>query len=97
MRRQPFNQLVDQDPSTRAALAELAARYALAGQPVVIAINNKAEGSAPLSCVELAREIIEAYARLAHEHEYGHDPVQTRPESKPEPNENGQQERDEEG
>ena len=94
---EPFNQLVDQDPSTRAALAELAARYALAGQPVVIAINNKAEGSAPLSCVELAREIIEAYARLAHEHEYGHDPVQTRPESKPEPNENGQQERDEEG
>ncbi|CAE6841990.1 hypothetical protein R70006_07150 [Paraburkholderia domus] len=67
---EPFNQLVDQDPSTRAALAELAARYALAGQPVVIAINNKAEGSAPLSCVELAREIIEAYARLAHEHEH---------------------------
>lgn len=66
---EPFNQLVDQDPSTRAALAELAARYALAGQPVVIAINNKAEGSAPLSCVELARAIIEAYARLAHEHE----------------------------
>jgi uncharacterized protein YecE (DUF72 family) len=69
---EPFNQLVDQDPSTRAALAELAARYALAGQPVVIAINNKAEGSAPLSCVELARAIIEAYARLAHEHEHEH-------------------------
>ncbi|MFM0360278.1 DUF72 domain-containing protein [Paraburkholderia sediminicola] len=92
---EPFNQLVDQDPSTRAALAELAARYALAGQPVVIAINNKAEGSAPLSCVELAREIIEAYARLAHEHE--HDPVQTRPESEPNPNENGQREGDEQG
>lgn len=67
---EPFNQLVDQDPTTRAALAELAARYALAGQPVVIAVNNKAEGSAPLSCVELARAIIEAYARLAHEHEH---------------------------
>ncbi|WP_168795072.1 DUF72 domain-containing protein [Paraburkholderia aromaticivorans] len=66
---EPFNQLVDEDPATRASLAELAARYALAGQPVVIAINNKAEGSAPLSCVELARAIIEAYARLAHEHE----------------------------
>ncbi|ANB73828.1 hypothetical protein AYM40_16780 [Paraburkholderia phytofirmans OLGA172] len=71
---EPFNQLVDQDPATRAALAELAARYALAGQPVVIAINNKAEGSAPLSCVELARAIIEAYAHLAHEHEQ--DPTQ---------------------
>jgi uncharacterized protein YecE (DUF72 family) len=66
---EPFNQMVDQDPATRASLAELAARYALAGQPVVIAINNKAEGSAPLSCVELARAIIDAYARLLHERE----------------------------
>ncbi|MFM0122347.1 MULTISPECIES: DUF72 domain-containing protein [unclassified Paraburkholderia] len=71
---EPFNQLVDHDPATRASLAELAARYALAGQPVVIAINNKAEGSAPLSCVELARAIIEAYARLAHEHEHDSEP-----------------------
>lgn len=70
---EPFNQLVDPDPATRASLAELAARYALAGQPVVIAINNKAEGSAPLSCVELARAIIDAYARLAHEHEDAHE------------------------
>jgi uncharacterized protein YecE (DUF72 family) len=76
---EPFNQLVDEDPATRSALAELAARYALAGQPVVIAINNKAEGSAPLSCLELARAIIEAYAHLAHEHEHEHE--QTRPES----------------
>jgi len=67
---EPFDNLVDHDPATRASLAELAARYALAGQPVVIAVNNKAEGSAPLSCVELAREIIEAYARLANEHEH---------------------------
>jgi uncharacterized protein YecE (DUF72 family) len=78
---EPFNQLVDEDPATRAALAELAARYALAGQPVVIAINNKAEGSAPLSCLELARAIIEAYAHLAHEHEHEHEHEQTRPES----------------
>jgi uncharacterized protein YecE (DUF72 family) len=66
---EPCDRLVDQDPATRASLAELAARYALAGQPVMIAVNNKAEGSAPLSCVELAREIVEACARLAHEHE----------------------------
>ena len=84
---EPFNQLVDQDPTTRAALAELAARYALAGQPVVIAINNKAEGSAPLSCVELARAIIDAYARLAHEQEQ-EDTIRTQPA------EPGQQERD---
>jgi uncharacterized protein YecE (DUF72 family) len=75
---EPFNQLVDQDPATRTALAELAARYALAGQPVVIAVNNKAEGSAPLSCVALARAIIEAYARLAHEQE--HEPSPRRPD-----------------
>lgn len=81
---EPFDRLVDQDPGTRAALAELAARYALAGQPVVIAVNNKAEGSAPLSCVELAREIIEAYARLAHEHEHEHGDVQAAPEAAPE-------------
>ncbi|MFM0338213.1 DUF72 domain-containing protein [Paraburkholderia fungorum] len=76
---EPFNQLVDQDPGTRAALAELAARYALAGQPVVIAINNKAEGSAPLSCMELARAIIEAYARQAHEHEEAPEPPLSSP------------------
>ncbi|WP_025602304.1 DUF72 domain-containing protein [Burkholderia sp. WSM2230] len=66
---EPFDKLIDQDPATRASLAELAARYALAGQPVVIAVNNKAEGSAPLSCVELAREIIDAYRRLVQEQE----------------------------
>ncbi|HTH74074.1 MAG TPA: DUF72 domain-containing protein [Trinickia sp.] len=64
---EPFNRLVDEDPATRAALAELAARYAIAGQPVLIVTNNKAEGSAPLTCVELAREIAAAYARLREE------------------------------
>nr|WP_246641808.1 DUF72 domain-containing protein [Paraburkholderia edwinii] len=63
----PFDKLVDEDPATRTALAELAARYAIAGQPVLIAVNNKAEGSAPLSCVELAREIAAACVRLREE------------------------------
>jgi uncharacterized protein YecE (DUF72 family) len=70
---EPFNRLIDHDPATRTSLAELAARYALAGQPVLIAINNKAEGSAPLSCVELARAIIDAHARLVHERERDED------------------------
>jgi len=60
---EPFDKLVDEDPATRSALAELAARYALAGQPVIITINNKAEGSAPLSCIALAREIAAACAQ----------------------------------
>jgi uncharacterized protein YecE (DUF72 family) len=54
---EPFDRIVDEDLDTRRALAELAAQYAIAGQPVVIAANNKAEGSAPLTCFELAREI----------------------------------------
>ncbi len=61
---EPFNRLVDEDPATRSALAELAARYAIAGQPVLIVTNNKAEGSAPLTCMALAREIAAACARL---------------------------------
>jgi uncharacterized protein YecE (DUF72 family) len=64
---EPFNRLVDEDPATRSALAELAARYAIAGQPVLIVANNKAEGSAPLTCVALAREIAAACTRLRDE------------------------------
>ncbi|HEY1996512.1 DUF72 domain-containing protein [Paraburkholderia sp.] len=64
---EPFDRLVDEDPATRIALAELAARYAFAGQPVVIAVNNKAEGSAPLTCVKLGRAIADAYARISEE------------------------------
>ncbi len=63
----PFDKLVDEDPATRTSLAELAARYAIAGQPVLIAVNNKAEGSAPLSCMELGRAIAAACARLREE------------------------------
>ncbi|PLZ03259.1 DUF72 domain-containing protein [Burkholderia sp. WAC0059] len=59
-RYEPFDRLVDPDPYTRDALAELAARYVIAGQPVLITTNNKAEGSSPLSCVELARAIVAA-------------------------------------
>ncbi|MGA7778189.1 MAG: DUF72 domain-containing protein [Paraburkholderia sp.] len=66
---EPFDRLVDEDPTTRMALAELAARYAIAGQPVVIAVNNKAEGSAPLTCAKLGQAIVEAYARLMEESE----------------------------
>ncbi|WP_027795764.1 DUF72 domain-containing protein [Paraburkholderia acidipaludis] len=66
-RYEPFDKLVDEDPHTRDALAELAARYALAGQPVLITTNNKAEGSAPLSCAKLARAIADAFLRLKGE------------------------------
>ena len=53
----PFNRLVDEDLPTREALAQRACATLLAGQSVTVIANNKAEGSAPLSCIELAREV----------------------------------------
>ncbi len=53
----PFNRLLDPDLPTRQTLAKVAAATARAGQPVFITINNKAEGSAPLSVEALAGEI----------------------------------------
>lgn len=66
-RYEPFDKLVDEDPHTRDALAELAARYAIAGQPVLITTNNKAEGSAPLTCAKLARAIADEMLRIRGE------------------------------
>lgn len=54
----PFDRLVEEDRPTRQALARLAARAAAAGRDVYITINNKAEGSAPLSVAALARCIV---------------------------------------
>jgi uncharacterized protein YecE (DUF72 family) len=54
----PFNRMAAPDPGNREAVADLA-RAALAGKrPFLCTINNNAEGSAPLSAVELAREIV---------------------------------------
>jgi len=62
-RYEPFDKLVDEDPFTRETLAALAARYAIAGHPVLITTNNKAEGSAPLTCAKLARAIVDEFLR----------------------------------
>lgn len=53
----PFNRLVEEDEPSRLALARHAARTAAAGNAVFITINNKAEGSAPLSAAKLATAI----------------------------------------
>jgi uncharacterized protein YecE (DUF72 family) len=54
----PFNRMAAPDPGNREAVADLA-RAALDGErPFLCTINNNAEGSAPLSVVELAREIV---------------------------------------
>lgn len=56
-RYRPFDALVDEDPSARTSIAELCADAARRGRPAYCVINNKAEGSAPLSAFKLAAEI----------------------------------------
>jgi uncharacterized protein YecE (DUF72 family) len=56
-RYEPFDRLVDEDVQTREVLARMAADAFKAGHKVWITANNKAEGSAPLTLLELAREI----------------------------------------
>ncbi|QBC32598.1 MULTISPECIES: DUF72 domain-containing protein [Pandoraea] len=58
----PFDKIVDPDPATRDVLAALATHYALAGHPVYVIVNNKAEGSSPLSCRALAERVVELSA-----------------------------------
>lgn len=53
----PFNRLVDEDPASRAALARIALAAAAADRDVFVTINNKAEGSAPLSVLRLAEQM----------------------------------------
>lgn len=56
-RYRPFNRLVDPDPASRAAIADLCRVSAARRRPATVIINNKAEGSAPLSAIELARRV----------------------------------------
>ena len=54
----PFNRLVDEDVPTREAIAGLCVAALHAHRPVFVTLNNKAEGSAPLSAVLLARSVV---------------------------------------
>lgn len=54
----PFNRMAAPDPANRRAVADLAREALAAGHPFLCTINNNAEGCAPLSAVELAREIV---------------------------------------
>jgi uncharacterized protein YecE (DUF72 family) len=53
----PFDRLQAPDPATREALARVIAGTVAAGYAAYATINNKAEGSAPLSVIELAKAI----------------------------------------
>jgi len=54
----PFTRLVDEDLPNRVALARLALEAVRRGDPVIVTANNKAEGSAPLTLVKLAEQIV---------------------------------------
>lgn len=54
----PFDRLIDPDLATRGALAHLIHVAIRSSQPAYVIVNNKAEGSAPLSCIELARAVV---------------------------------------
>jgi uncharacterized protein YecE (DUF72 family) len=54
----PFDRLVDEDPRTRESIARTATAALNLGRPVFATLNNKAEGSAPLSAIQLARGVI---------------------------------------
>lgn len=53
----PFDRLLDPDLATRGVLAHLIHVAIRSQQPAFVIVNNKAEGCAPLSCVELARAV----------------------------------------
>jgi uncharacterized protein YecE (DUF72 family) len=53
----PFDKLVDEDVESRHAIADAIASATKAGKTSIVTINNKAEGSAPLSVLRLAEAV----------------------------------------
>jgi uncharacterized protein YecE (DUF72 family) len=53
----PFSKLIDEDHETRDTLARVIAGTLQGGQRAFVTINNKAEGSAPLSVIKLAQAV----------------------------------------
>ena len=53
----PFDKIVDPDPETRAALAKVIAGTTRAGQNAFVTVSNNAEGCAPLTIAQLARDL----------------------------------------
>lgn len=53
----PYDKMIDPDLETRAILAKVISGTAKAGQNVYVTLSNKAEGSAPISVIELAKAI----------------------------------------
>jgi uncharacterized protein YecE (DUF72 family) len=60
---EPFDRLAAPDPDTRDTLARVIAATVFAGHPAFVTVNNKAEGSAPLSVIALAQAVLREAAR----------------------------------
>ena len=59
----PFDRLVAPDETMRRDVVDLVLRSATLGRPVFVLVNNKAEGSAPLTIRDLARRVADARSR----------------------------------
>lgn len=57
-RYEPFDQLVDEDPVSRRAIAQLCLEITASKRPAVVIVNNKAEGSSPLTIQKLADAMV---------------------------------------
>ncbi len=60
----PFDRLVNENPAVRGDIAGLTVEALAEGRPVYVTINNKAEGSAPVSVERLAAAVVD---RLGHQ------------------------------
>jgi uncharacterized protein YecE (DUF72 family) len=58
-RFQPFNALVAPDAAMRQDVVDLSDRVLTSGRKLWVLVNNKAEGSSPLSIMELAKRVAE--------------------------------------
>ncbi len=56
-RYSPYNKIVDPDEKARNRLSQVVNAMAKANKNIYVAISNKAEGSAPLSVIELAKAV----------------------------------------
>ena len=61
-RYEPFNALLDHDVEARDDITAMALDAAARDEEINVVVNNKAEGSSPLSVLELARRIVQASA-----------------------------------
>lgn len=66
-RYEPFNRLVDEDPDNRQTIAQMCLDTAASARPAVVIVNNKAEGSSPLTIQKLAETLVQLEEGKPHD------------------------------